>query len=177
MTAIRTVDGFTLDFLVPRVESINIRNIARALSNTCRFAGQIEQFYSVAQHSVLVSNLVPREHALQGLLHDGAEAYCHDITTPLKKLLLDYQEIEARVWVKVAERFGVPILLHPSVKEADALALTVEDRDIRHLPESIAAAAVSSFPIIPLPPDRAHVVFMNRWDDIVADLNLDESFG
>lgn len=70
--------------------AISVRDIAAHLSKICRFAGATRVFYSVAQHSVLVSTLMA-EHGpagrLYGLLHDAHEAYVGDIPQPVKHLL------------------------------------------------------------------------------------------
>lgn len=174
MTAIRTIDGFSIDFLATRNDQITIRSIARGLANTCRFAGQVREFYSVAQHSVLVSNLVPDYCAMQALLHDAPEAFCHDVTTPLKRLLPDYQQIEARLWRCIAERFGIPERLFKQVKEADAIALAIEDRDIRKLPETETAKRCPIAPIQALPPNHAHDLFMNRYYELQRSTELED---
>ena len=70
----------------PNPDDIRIEDIAHALSNQCRFAGHAREFYSVAEHSVHVSQLCLPEHALWGLLHDASEAYLVDLPRPLKLL-------------------------------------------------------------------------------------------
>ncbi len=70
-------------------DSIDIVDIAHALSQLCRYTGQTRMFYSVAQHSMLVAEKMPGgpEEKLVGLLHDAAEAYTNDLSSPLKKYL------------------------------------------------------------------------------------------
>lgn len=70
--------------LQPRADEICIEDIAHHLSMQCRFTGATRFHYSVAQHSVLVSQLAPDgENPLWGLLHDAAEAYLVDVATRL----------------------------------------------------------------------------------------------
>lgn len=130
MSWIQTRYGVKFDLLNPQPEMVNIGDIAHALSHQCRFTGHTRKFYSVAQHSVEVSKLVPREHAFAGLMHDATEAYVADIATPLKALLLDYKAIEDRVWVAIAAKFGLPRHLPPEVKTADTIMLMTERRDL-----------------------------------------------
>ena len=110
----------------PRPDDVVIEDIAHALSMLCRFGGHCSRFYSVAEHSVLVSMVVPREHALQGLLHDATEAYCVDVPRPLKRQLSNYAEIEQRNRLAVAARFGLAVDLPECVHVADNDVLLAE---------------------------------------------------
>lgn len=114
--------------LDPHLGDIDIEDIAHALSHTCRFNGHCSVFYSVAQHSVIVSQQVPQEHALAGLLHDAAEAYTSDIVSPLKPFIAGYQEVEDRVERVVFRKFGLPPGIPKEVKIADRMVLADEAR-------------------------------------------------
>jgi uncharacterized protein len=126
MTYIRTRSGIKFDYVNPTVDMIISSDIALGLSNTCRFAGQCSSFYSVAQHSVLVSELVEPQFAVCALLHDASEAYMTDIPRPLKKLLPDYKLIEDKVMSVISEKFKFDWPMPEEVKVADNLALAME---------------------------------------------------
>jgi len=127
---ITTVSGEWFDFTNPLNSKINIYDIAHALANTCRFSGHSSRFYSVAQHSIWVSKIVPPEDALAGLMHDAAEAFIGDVTKPLKEILPDYQRVEGRIETAVRIKFRVPVNMPGSVKEADLVMLATERRDL-----------------------------------------------
>jgi hypothetical protein len=130
ITWLLTATGKHFVYADPRPEMIDIRDIARALSREARFNGHASGFYSVAQHSIMVSNIVPEEYALEALLHDASEAYLKDIPRPLKALLPDYKAIEARVDAVVREKFGLPKQKSRIVKNADLVLLATERRDL-----------------------------------------------
>ncbi|VWC96208.1 hypothetical protein BCO18175_03727 [Burkholderia contaminans] len=174
--AILTASGRYFDFLSPDPDSIVIEDIATALSRICRFTGHTTRFYSVAQHSVLVSYLVPQEFALQGLLHDASEAYLGDVSSPLKQLLPDYKVIEKRVERAILERFGLPFPLHPSIKDVDLRALVGERRDFMPEPidsyrvtDSVAwswtdgVEAAPDEPRYAFTPEEARAMFLDRY--------------
>ncbi len=92
-----TCTGRSVHILNPRPEEIDIEDVAHALSHACRFAGHVPAFYSVAQHSILVSELLDARTALWGLLHDASEAYLHDLTRPLKRALAATPETSDRL--------------------------------------------------------------------------------
>ena len=112
--------------LDPRPEEILIDDIAHALALQCRYGGHCRSFYSVAEHSVHVSYIVPPEHALVGLLHDATEAYLVDLPRPVKLMLPAYREIEDANWRVIAKKFRLPVSMPACVKEADAAICLAE---------------------------------------------------
>ncbi len=130
--SIQLSNGLYFDFLDPDPDVLDIWTIANALAKICRFTGQLpgDAIYSVAQHSVIVSYLVPPEDAMYGLMHDAAEALVGDVAAPLKQLLPAYKEIEHRAEYAVAVAFDLPTALPPTVKRADLVALATEKRDL-----------------------------------------------
>lgn len=163
--------GGYFDFIEPARSDIRIIDIARGLSNTCRFGGQAswgDGFYSVAQHSVLVSLLVEPEHAFAALMHDAAEAYIGDMVGPLKQLCPDFKAIEKRVEAAIFERFGIALPLHPSIKAADLRALRTEQRDLTSGAHDnwngLGSYEPAAFKIAPLSPEKACRYFMARFE-------------
>jgi len=118
-TCISTKDGEFFDFYNPKGYDFQIETIAHALSNICRYGGHSDFFYSVAEHSVLVSKIVPADLALCGLLHDASEAFVGDMPSPLKKLCPDYRKIEESVQAEVARKFGLPYPFPEEIHRAD----------------------------------------------------------
>lgn len=103
--------------------------IAHGLAKNCRYTGQCKKFYSVAEHSVLVARLMrdlKLGDPLEGLFHDGTEAYLSDIAAPWKVLLPDYKKLEARIELPLRKHFGLPDTITAGCKRADWLALFIE---------------------------------------------------
>lgn len=126
--------GIFFDLADPRPEQVTIHDIAHHLANICRFNGATGEFYSVAEHSVLCQLYVERhgggpEEQLAALLHDAAEAYVGDMTSPVKYLIgFPYKWLINRVEDAVARRFGLASgAFHTTtVWEADMVMLQVE---------------------------------------------------
>lgn len=123
---IRTFKGHYLNVFDPKPESIDIEDIAHALSHVCRFAGHTRIFYSVAQHSIEVMKMCSRENRLAGLLHDASEAYMCDLPRPIKRNLPEYKNIEENLMGVIAQKFGLEYPFHPEIKKADEYQLHIE---------------------------------------------------
>jgi len=156
-----TYSGIWLDLENPTPDMITIKDIAIGLSRESRFNGHTEKFYSVAQHSVLCSRLVPEWVALEALLHDATEAYLKDIPTPLKDMLPEYKKIEQRLDAVIRRAFGFPELQSFYVKDADNEALL-------HEMSSFTKHQVDSDHLITKAwgPKRAYREFWNRFHEL-----------
>ncbi len=172
MSYIATSTGKHIDFVNITPDQICIEDIARGLSNECRFAGQLESFYSVAQHSVYVSQIVPPEYALEALLHDAAEAYIKDIPSPLKAMLPDYKAVEKRIEAVIRENFGLPPAMTVDVHYADLVMLATEKRDFEIDPGSHWPILDSVLPdenliiLHQFYPPVAYRLFMERFETL-----------
>ena len=128
MNLIETYTGLKFNPIDPDPDEIMVSDIAHALSHKCRYTGHCWAFYSVAQHSVLVSNIVPDEFALDGLLHDAAEAYLPDVAFPIKHNFPKLVEIEDNMHRVIATKFGLTYPYPPEVTDVDRRITIDESR-------------------------------------------------
>lgn len=130
-----TGEELSLDFIAQ--DSINLLDIAHALALINRFGGHTSRPYCVAEHSLLVCSImeeclgvVDPTYLLCGLMHDAHEAYCGDMTQPMKQVLGDpWARVEQRLEHAVLSRFGLltpSIELRAVIKLADRMALAIE---------------------------------------------------
>lgn len=162
--------GAYFDLLDPHGSAFTIEDIAHGLSNTCRFAGQCREFYSVAEHCWQASFLVPEEYRLRALMHDAAEAFIGDVTRPLKSLLPDYKTIERNVEEAIQARFGTGDWNVEPIKRADLqmlraeqLALMPDNGDRWSCLDGVEVAAVN---LRCWSPKNARDAFLRRYDDL-----------
>lgn len=165
-TVILTGRGVYFDVFKPEGFTFDIGEIADSLSKLCRFNGHTNEFYSVAQHSVLVSLIVPIEYSIPALLHDAHEAYIGDMVRPIKGAMHEYRAMEDRVQRALRRDLGLPETLHPSIGHADLIAMATERRDL--MPhntepwESLEGIKALPYKIKPLPPKKARKMFLTR---------------
>ena len=132
-SSIESYSGRVIDLAHITPETITIEDIAHSLSMQCRYTGHCNFFYSVAEHCVLGTELVPKELALAFLLHDASEAYYADISRPLKSLLPEYKILEHRCEEILEQRYLGKVLSEEKrsiVKRADLAMLMVEAEDL-----------------------------------------------
>lgn len=143
-THMKTAKGNIINPFNFKLSNVDIEDIAISLSNKCRFNGHCATFYSVAEHSVLVSRRLTPELELAGLLHDAAEAYFGDIITPIKKyvyvpddedFVAPIKKFEEKIAAVIFARFGVTVPFDdPDVKRVDDKMCQYEDVHIRFSP-------------------------------------------
>jgi len=125
---IQLADGRPFEPSNPKPEDISIEVIAKALSHICRFGGHTNRFYSVAEHSIHVANLLPDELKIYGLLHDAHEAYTGygDICSPVKPTSLGV--VERIIDLAIARAFNLEAYKFyiDEVKQADLKMLHTE---------------------------------------------------
>jgi uncharacterized protein len=131
MSIIDLSTGTRMDLANPSLESISITDIANSLSKICRFTGHSTKFYSVAEHCVRASH-IPKGYEAQfaTLMHDAHEAFCGDVSSPLKALLPDYKTVEAKLQQIVRERYAISHENDDIVRTCDLKMLATEKRDL-----------------------------------------------
>ncbi|MGB8602556.1 MAG: HD family hydrolase, partial [Rhizomicrobium sp.] len=136
----RMLSGRRLDLLDPSPLDIEIEDIAHGLARVARWNGQThgDHAFSVAQHSVLVCQLVAslspgidRQARLAALLHDAPEYVIGDLISPFKAAVgFNYKSLEAKLQAAIHIRFGLPPAvpgeLHRLIKKADGLSAYFE---------------------------------------------------
>lgn len=169
---IQTFSGQKFNLLEPDPNSINLEDIAHALSLQCRFTGHCNFHYSIAFHSVLVSYLCDSQDAKYGLFHDASEAYISDISSPLKKTsaLEGYRKVEGNIQNTIYRKFGLNKTEPLSVKKADILLLNIEVNSLfngKH-PDWKYSGVIPPISIQEISPIQAEKLFLDRYKELYA---------
>jgi uncharacterized protein len=174
---IQTVSGRRVNPFEADPADIDPEDIARALSNLCRFGGHSRAFYSVAQHSVIVSDQLAQTGADPGevmaaLLHDAAEAYLGDLPHPIKhrsELGRRFKAAEKHLEAVIARRFDLPE--SDRIKPIDRALLATERRTFSRVawdwPE-LDGVEPLPLEIEPWDPPRDAREFLERFEALSA---------
>jgi len=158
--------------LMPNPELIDIDDIAHALSHLCRWAGHVDRFYSVAEHSCRVAALFAKPKlALYGLLHDAAEAYLVDVPRGIKHTMREYVVAEERLLRMIVEKYGLAWPIPRAIKIADNRLLATEWRDLMDSGRGLVPLGNDAPPlehtIRPWSFESARVLFRQRFDQLM----------
>jgi len=176
---IQTLSGRRVNPFDAAPEDIDPADIALALSNLCRFGGHSRAFYSVAQHSVIVCDLLaetgaPADQVLAALLHDASEAYLGDLPHPIKhrsELGAQFKAAEHRLEAVINARFGLPPEASAAIKPIDRALLATERRTFSRVawewPE-LDGVEPLDLEIEPWEPRRAAREFLDRYERLEA---------
>jgi len=162
--AFPTYSGILFRPFEPDPDKVKPEDVMFGLAHTFRYGGHVDPPITVAEHAVLVSQIVrilwgPR-YVPFTLLHDAAESYLHDIQDPLKAALevrlpggeqVSWAEMEDRLLKVILEALGVDPQERESeeFRAADMLARSFERRD---------AHTLEPVPWLPdIPPEVAHL--------------------
>ena len=195
MTWTQTYKGLKFFPLDPKPEDVCIEDIAHHLAIKCRFGGATQVPYSVAEHSVRVSEcLVPLGHRLQlvGLLHDAAEAYLPDWPAPIKsrcgviiekrgvmsdsieQIYISASHLEYNILDAIGRGLGVLDLARgvgdDAIKSADLILRATEKRDLMAKPPDDWGPLPNPMDekIMPWEWFDAKRRFLKRWAELIA---------
>lgn len=181
---ITTFTGIHFSLVNPQPDMVTIEDIAHHLGMVCRWAGATNTFFSVAQHSVLVSKIVPQDLQRWALMHDAAEAYIGDLTRPLKVLVPEIRVVEDRVMRAIALAFDMPYpepqelaAYDDQIQKLESIMLIRKHDGVFHdrtgdLCSIADIAPENRIPdpyLAPMPPEAAELMFLARFRKVFLD--------
>ena len=139
---LNTWSGISFHLLNPTPDEILLEDIAHHLAYQSRSVGACTRDYSIAQHSLLVCDLVMEELirqgtytvleiayiAMQALLHDAEEYVTGDINKPLKTIIAPlFEPIAKNIKKVIGIKLGYDLMnMPPEIKHADNIAMATE---------------------------------------------------
>lgn len=138
-TWLQTLENRKLEPLALSTEMVGgVKEIAHALAGKIRFTGLTDKRYTVAEHCVRGSRLLPPVFAGAFLLHELSEVYLPDIASPLKPYLFVRREGATEPWAElerqhtrvILDALGLasiePLIYSTEVKTMDLAMLAAE---------------------------------------------------
>lgn len=176
-----TLSGKSFDLFTPPQEfdhyknDFNVNDIARGLSHICRWGGQVNRFYSVAQHCIVTAQVLMKlgknDMVYPGLVHDAPEAYIDDMQRPLKLHFPEYQHVEQKLEETLMPALGAPVRKPDIVKSVDSLLAWCES-DVLGLRHVFDDPCYKPF-------NEYCENFLDELDmnpeDLVVDMSIDEA--
>jgi hypothetical protein len=141
-TWILTATGGRFDLLDPRIEDVKLWDMALATAGIRRFTGHVGGNYTVNTHTRNIVAALPWAYKGWGYVHDLAEAYTGDASTPLKRVMRMFSEARYSAFDRVSDHiesvvfqaFGFPSAMpeeaHRVVKQFDLALYAAEKRDL-----------------------------------------------
>lgn len=171
---IQSYSGRAITFLDPKVEQIDVEDIAHALSLLCRFGGHCREFYSVAEHSVRCAKKAAEKGlgddlCFEALMHDASEAYLVDMPRPIKQQLQGYRDVEAKLDAVIREKYELPPKMSDEIHLIDNEMLATEKRDLMNPSMGKWSFLPEPYPekIIPVTSLEAYHQFMEYFEEYV----------
>jgi len=174
-SSIRTYTQLQFYPMAPRIEDIDILDIAHSLSNQCRYTGHTRDYYSVAEHSVRMSHIVSVPNQRWALMHDAAEAYLSDMARPVKQHFPLFHEKEEVLLELIAKKYNLSWPMPTEIDEADYIMISTEKRDL--FDNAIQWTQLTDRPaphsevIIPWQPSVAFNEFTKRFKKLFGYVN------
>jgi len=136
--------GHDIDLYWPDLSPLGIEQVAHSLAHINRFSGHALRAISVAEHSLMVCEILDRHLQvrspsvlLAGLMHDAHECLTGDVTSPMKALLgEEWKAAELRIQRQVLKHFECWTAFssnHLLITEADRHALSAEREQLMPL--------------------------------------------
>lgn len=172
----RTFTGKKFNILNPTPDMIDIIDIAKGLAYKPHFSGFSPKFFSIAEHCLLVENMVESQDKnnykarLEALLHDGSEAYTGDMIKPIKNLLPNFVIIEKKIQKTVYDKYNIiPNGYSIWIKKFDNWAQDIE-AGVFFDKMSPRVKQLESY-IKYLSPEDAYQAFLDKFNYLVSKIN------
>jgi uncharacterized protein len=136
-------------------DDISLLDLVGPTSRICRYGGHCDPFFSVSQHSVLLSYAVPRHLAKAAVIHDLVEGYVMDTPRPYKHLVPALNDLEDKLGRMIFDRMGVDYELMKELRHydisicVDEMAVLCTEVDPALIEGGYKALGVPIVPVIP----------------------------
>lgn len=166
-----TATGRDVNPLALTPGDIEIESISHALAHTNRYGGHTAWAYSVAQHSFLLSQVVPHRLAKAALMHDAHEAYIGDVSRPVKQHVPAFRKLEDSLSNVIAMRFGIDLDDLDEIKWYD-VAISIDEMSVlmpKVDPQLYVNHHALNVPIKVWGAGKAKVMFLARFRELFPD--------